>query len=220
MALYVFALLETAPRPPLPRGLDGPIGLRRAGSWIAAVETRRRPPAIDLATLQRQHDVVERLARRSRAILPVRFGTILTARELDDVVRGGADDVRAAFARVRGCVQMTWRMAAAPRAQTRTAPASGRAYLAARLRQARPPRRWNPVRDAMTALVAAERYEPASGGARDALYHLVPRGDVRSYLIAARGVRAALPAARLTGPTAPYAFTPEILRASGAARPA
>jgi hypothetical protein len=219
MALYVFALLETAPRPPLPRGLDGPVRLRRAGSWVAAVESRRRAPATDLATLQRQHDVVERLATRSSAILPVRFGTILTARELDDVVRGNAADLRDAFARVRGCVQMTWRMAAASRAETRAAPASGRAYLAARLRETRPPRRWKPVRDAMTPLAAAERYEPASGGARDALYHLVRRDDVRSYLTAARRVRGELPAARLTGPTAPYAFTPDVL-VTGAARPA
>jgi hypothetical protein len=220
MALYVFALLETAPRPPLPRGLDGPVRVRRAGPWVAAIEARRHAPAIDLAILQRQHDVVERLARRSSAILPVRFGTILTARELDDVVRASAADLRDAFARVRGCVQMTWRMAAAPRAETRAAPASGRAYLASRVRQARPPRRWKAIRDAMTALAAAERYEPASGGARDALYHLVRRADVRSYLTAARGVRRERREARLTGPTAPYAFTPDVLVTAGAARPA
>lgn len=222
MSLYLYALLSDRPRRPLGHGLAGePLRVVRVGSVLAVVGTAGGPPALVERTLRRHHAVVARLARLSDAILPVRFGTLLD----DDAtlaaqLRPRARSLRTALALVKGREQMTLRLygpaplvaSAADREDGPGGP--GARYLGARLRAhrlARAAPEAEPLRQALGALIVAERVERHDSPPLVAsLYHLVERGASRRYLRALDAARCRLPGTTVTatGPWPPYAFAP------------
>jgi len=215
MPLYVFALVDAAPSG-VGRGLSGAVAIRAIDGGYAAVERRADVPPLDFGTLRLHEEVVDRLARLAPAVLPVRFGTLLTAHEIDAALDERGDDLREAFDLVRGRVQFTWRAAAAgssPRVHRPPIRArSGADYLRRAARAAHPAphasfRRARPL----GGLAADERFAPATPLVPAALYHLVDRSRSDAYASAADEVRAHAPGLTWSGPFAAYAFTPELL---------
>lgn len=215
MPWYVFALLD-APPAKGGRGLSGPVAIRRIDGGFAAVERRADVPPFDFGTLQAHERVVERLAALVPAILPVRFGTLVSSSDLETSFADRGEELTEAFDRVRGRVQFTWRSASArPVARTRAKAAltrSGTDYLRRAARAAHPPppasfRRIRPL----GSLAAEERFAPPTTFVPAALYHLVDRVRASAYALAAADVRAHAPSLTWSGPFAPYAFAPELL---------
>lgn len=215
MPLYVFALVDAAPSNP-GRGLSGAVALREVTGGFAAVERRADVPPLEFGTLKRHEQVVDRMASLAPAVLPVRFGTLLTGDELDEALEDRIDDLKEAFDLVRGRVQYTWRTAAAgPPTRARRAVVrarSGADYLrrAARAAHPTPPAQFRRARP-LGRLAAAERFAPATPLVPGALYHLVERSRSDAYTSAAREIRAHAPGLTWSGPFAAYAFAPELL---------
>src|SRR6476659_6232443 len=100
MPLYVFALVDAAPSRP-GRGLSGAVAFREVTGGFAAVERRADVPPLEFGTLKIHEQVVDRLASLAPAVLPVRFGTLLTNDELDEALEDRIDDLKEAFDLVR-----------------------------------------------------------------------------------------------------------------------
>jgi hypothetical protein len=219
MAWYIFALVDTPPRGAKGKGLSGALGLRRIPGGFAVVERRADVPPPEFGSLQRHQDVVGQLASRVPAILPVRFGTLLEDEAIDEVLLERGEEIAQAFDAVRDRVQFTWRRPSsrsAPRrsrAQPRLKEAepSGAEYLrcAARAAKPVPPAAWRPLRSKLAPLVFAERYQPATSTSPESLYHLVNRDTVARYTTVAAALMHADAKLTMTGPWAPFAFTPE-----------
>jgi hypothetical protein len=166
--------------------------------------------------LRKHQAVVSTLAARVPAILPVRFGTLLEAEEIDEALEGRQEEIEAAFALVRGRVQFTWRRPAPrPRNKLPSKPhtaGSGAAYLRSAALAAHPelPAAFRGLARALAPLVVQQRCEPAAGALPESLYHLVDRAAVPRYRKAAAAVLRATPTLRMTGPWAPFAFVPEV----------
>ena len=211
MAWYVFALTDTAPAGRPVRGLRAPVSFRRMGGVFAAVERRADVPPPALGSLRRHQQVVDRLAARVPAILPVRFGTLLEARELREAVQTRQEDFEDALALVRDSVQFTWRAAQASSPSTVQADArSGTEYL---LRLAISGREGalRAIPKALRPLVVGERQQPATGALPAATYHLVRKRNAEAYVRAARHERARKRTLTFSGPWPPYAFTPALV---------
>ena len=93
-------------------------------------ERRADVPPLEFDVLRQHARVVERLAARVPAILPVRFGTLVTLEELEEALGERDEEMLDALALVRGCVQMTWRSQSTPegkrqRAEERLRPGRG-----------------------------------------------------------------------------------------------
>lgn len=111
MALYVYALLDRAPRTSL-RGITGEaMRFVRCGlGLVAAVGEIERPPAVRVASMRKHDRAVRRLADAVPAILPARFGSMVGDRaELAALVRPRLASLVAALAIVRDRRQMTLR---------------------------------------------------------------------------------------------------------------
>lgn len=211
MALYVIAIVDS-PIPPFRVGKRPFRAVKCAPGAFAIVERRAEAPAVTEVHLRTQHRAVLHAWKKADAILPVRFGTLLQAEDLTDVVRNFAEDIHAALDDLRGKVQMTIRLAGASQdavpPPTAKRAASGRAYLES-LRAALHvplPKAARPLLRAVEPVVVRERRE--RGPALATIYHLVKHDDVRLY-------RAAFDAnviagASLTGPWPPFAFTPRL----------
>jgi hypothetical protein len=213
--LYLYALVAEPPSGDLGNGIARrPLSLLRAGRAWVVVEAIAGPPPAPRPPAIRAHDrVVRRVARRTAAVLPLRFGTIAADAR---AVRALLAPVRAllppAFARVRDAVAFTIRVsrvrrARPPRASVPAAAGPGTRWLAARLAQHRVPE-IDPLTEATAPFVRERRVERHDRGPELAtVYHLVARADVRRWRAA---VRAALPSlaapVRVSGPFAPYAF--------------
>jgi hypothetical protein len=215
MPLYVFALADAAPRTRAGRGFTAPLALHRRGGVVAIVERRADAPPLEFGALRVHERVVERLSRLVPALLPVRFGTLLDAEELDEILAARGEDLVEALAVVRGRVQFTWRTTARPGRRAPSRPRatarSGADYLrrAARSTRQSPPSFRRAV--ALRRLAIRERYAPATPLVPDALYHLVDRDRADAYADAAAAVHAVSPGLHCTGPFPPYAFAPELL---------
>jgi hypothetical protein len=219
-SVYVYALLGSSARARRLRGHR--IEFLKVGGVVAAVERRSEAPVLSEDTLRDQHEIVLTLARTAAAILPVRFGGFVDRAELERVIQLRQDVLRAALDAVRGHVQMTIRFfgPAEPSLPRRDA-RSGTDYLHARAAAARPelPPAASAVRDAVAALVKAERIDSGQGGVQATIHHLVAEHraiEYRSLVSAAlRGVQ---PAAQpvLSGPWPPFAFTPDLWTAEDA----
>ena len=181
-----------------------------------AVERLDERPAISESALRRQHAIVTRLARRFDAVLPARFGSLVTLDDLERIVALRTADLRKALRKVRGRTQMTLRIVTSPAAVTSVPsvdrPTSGTAYLASRravLSGTRPPAARALTRGIGT-LLHDERIE-TTGPGRTSIFHLIDRADVRQYRTAIKRVR--LPEGErvsVTGPFPPFAFAPEL----------
>ena len=127
MPLYVFALMDAAPSGSGGRGLNAAVTFRRVTGVFAAVERRADVPPIALGSLTSHQRIVERLAARVPAILPVRFGTLLTLEALKETLEERDDELTEALDLVRGRRQMTWRLrtaSAEPRLRSPRSPVS------------------------------------------------------------------------------------------------
>jgi hypothetical protein len=212
VALYVIAIVD-APIPPFRVGARPFRSVKCAAGVFAVVERRAEAPTVTDMHLRAQHRAVVHAARRAEAIVPVRFGTLLQADDLIDVVRNFEEDIQEALRDVHGKVQMTVRVAggSARRVTPKKPPdrqPPGRAHLEA-LRAALHvpiPRAAKPLLRAVEPFVVRERRE--RGAALATIYHLVKREDVRSYRAAFDAN--VVPGAMLTGPWPPFAFTPRL----------
>jgi len=215
LTLWLYAVVAAKPRRRLGRGISGetlrPISASRGRLHAVVGEG----PRADLtrAALEGHAKVVARLAAAVDALLPARFGSVLDRSRLETLLDQEADALLSALERVRGREQMTVRVYARPRPQSRPrAPAGagrGARYLAARLRAVDTDREASlaALRRAVAPLVRDERTvlhdEPPLVAS---VYHLIDRGRSRAYR--ARLKTARLPV-RASGPWAPYAFAPE-----------
>src|SRR5262249_13199180 len=124
MAWYVFALVDRVPSGSPGRGLGNRLSVRKVPGGLLVVEQRADVPPIEFGTLQTHQAVVTRLAARVPAILPVRFGTLLDAAEIDEALEERDDEIAEAFDLVRDRVQFTWRNKAGGGKQETGAPAA------------------------------------------------------------------------------------------------
>ena len=186
-----------------------PLRTMTVGAISAVVRDGARPPAPTDAALRRHDAIVRTVAAAARAILPVRFGTLVQDLEELRLLLGARQ--RALHERlraVRGRVQMTVRVLEPVKEIVRSGrlqPArSGTAYLKARAAE-HDVAGFAPVRDAVRRWIRDERVEKRDGLA--SVYHLVPRGAAAGYrraleqAAADAGVRLVV-----TGPWPPYAF--------------
>ena len=218
MAWYVFAFVDERPAGRCGSGLSGTLSVRAVPGGFAVVERRVDVVPAELGALKTHDAVVARLAGTLPAILPVRFGTLMEMGEIEDALQDREAEMAEAFARVRGRVQFTWRdvrrEARSARRETAGAKAAtGTAYLrrAAQAASPTPPPVFKTVRDSLGPLVVEERYQATTSPLPAALYHLVDRGNRDRYRLTAQTLAAASSALRVTGPWAPFAFTPDLL---------
>ena len=218
---YIYALAE----PGLPRRFTV-LGQRLQaidiGRVSAIVEVVRDSPPVTEAALRRQHAVVTRLAERTDALLPVRFGAVFAPPVLDARVKAVEKRVVAALRRVRRCVQMTVRVhAPAARGAAAVPTLSGTAYLAARSERGRALRSVAArIRRVVSRVLVDERVDEGRGELLGTVYHLVRSRDVERYRNRLEAARPSLAPARLfvTGPWPVFAFVPDLDRNRGAGR--
>jgi hypothetical protein len=219
MPWYVFALVDEPPARP-GAGLSGRLSARAVPGGFAIVERRADVPPIEFDTLNKHDQILARLARDVHAILPVRFGTLLELDEIEEALGERDEEIADALAAVRDRVQFTWRRSgpqarAATRGPRKTAAGrskvSGTEYLRQAAARSAPPAAFRGVREKLRPLVAAERFQPAGPSLPDSLYHLVDRGAVERYRLIAGRLAATTPVLAMSGPFAPFAFTPDLL---------
>jgi hypothetical protein len=215
MPWYVFALTDQPPAGRPGRGLAGALTVRPVPGGFAIVERRADVPPVEFSSLVTHEQVMARLSDAAPAILPVRFGTLMELDEMVDALQEREEEMAEAFDRVRSRVQFTWRRPVARQTHAgvgaRKAEATGTDYLRRAARAALPNSAFKSVRSALRTIVAEERYQPATPSLPDSLYHLVDRSREARYRLLAERLRTTTPALRLTGPFAPFAFTPELL---------
>ena len=211
--VYVYALSS----PGLPRRLSV-LGRRLhclAIGGIDAIVERSGTPGRSLEDIQLQHRIVSRLAARASALLPARFGSVVTEGALRSLVSERQDEIQEALRLVRNCEQMTLRVFGPAEREEATDPpsGSGTAYLARRRERAhqRPPELEIISRE-LGALVTAERAEAGERGVRLVVYHLVARRLVSRYRRRASVLQTLLTPypVTVTGPWPVFAFGPEL----------
>lgn len=220
--VYVYALLGDAPAPDAGAGLrEEPLRVVRVGDLLAAVGEMSERPAVSEATLRAHDAVVRRLADAVDAILPVRFGSLLTESSLADLLRARARELSEALALVAGREQMTLRVLGDTPATEEVADVAaddagpGARYLAARRaewRRAREAPELAPLRPGLAQLVRAERVTRHDAPPLLAsVYHLIDRGAAAAYRAVVERAEAGAIRVVATGPWPPYAFAPEAL---------
>jgi hypothetical protein len=215
--LYVFALTGASLPPWTAAGaelvsvdLDG----------IHAISERRdEPPAISEETLRRQHDIVSQIAARADAVLPARFGALVSEAELRHLVDLRREVIRRSLILVKGRQQMTVRILASAAAHRGKLPAraasSGTEYL--NERRAAASGRALPgvdiLQGAVRDVISADRVDPGKGRVVATLYHLIVSGTDPVYRERIEAVvpKLAPMTAMVTGPWAPFAFAPELV---------
>lgn len=207
------------------RGMTGErLQAVRVAGIDAIVGNVRTIPPPSIAALRRHDRVLTSLWRRSAAMLPVRFGTVVRdGAELELILDTRKSVLRERFALVKNRAQMTVRLvqrsngpAKAGRGVRGPGPTinavrrstRGRRYLrsrAAEARRASAVPQFDPLRRAVQRWVRSERVEKR--GNVVTIYQLIPRHAAERYRRAIEaavrdsGVRAAL-----SGPWPPYAF--------------
>lgn len=218
--LYLYAIVNSAPPLEGCRGLTGePLSFLSAGPVGAVVSELASAPAPTRESL-RGHDEVLRQLSSKVAVLPARFGQLSSASALSSDLTLRAPAFTRALALVDGCVQMTVRLAVAPRPDMDDRPPAassddgigpGRRYLEERRRRRTRPE-VEALNRALSPFFRAERRELKNEGERSlaSLYHLVTRDLVEPWRAALERERAKS-GLRLTtsGPWPPYAFAPE-----------
>jgi hypothetical protein len=209
MSVCVYALAPRGARVSTVRGIGGEklraIAVGRLDVIVGDISRRPRPTD---ACLLRYDRILTRLWAQNRALLPVRYGTVVRdSSEVDLMVGQVPDALRELLAGVRGRAQMTILLLLSPRPRnrmSRQSPKSGAEYLRA-AQAAHDVPGLAPLRAALGRWVKGERVE--TRGEIASVYHLIPRGAVGPYRAAAMraGKDAGLPL-RVLGPRPPYAF--------------
>ena len=209
MPLYVLALTDE------PAGIDR-IGERRlqlvtVAGIHAICQRRNGPPPVTDKDLRQQHADVIAISRRVRAVLPARFGALLTKNELTTLIRANEVDIRRGLDEVRDRVQMTVRVLGTVRRPAPTPASTGRQYLEQRQRAGAPelPSRARAFLDAVRPLVTRERQERGAPGLLASVYHLLESKNIDEYQTLARTMTGSDVIA--SGPWPPFAFTPQLL---------
>lgn len=213
--LYLYALAE----PGLPRRmrlLGRSLRTLEIGPVHAVVGSREQPARPDARALAEQHAIVVRLAARSAALLPARFGSVVSEVSLRAVLASHAAAIVQALTMVRGCDQMTIRVFGPPDASrpVEVRNAGGAAYLQSRRALARHvPAEAQTIRRALGSCVTAERVEPGASAIRLTVHHLVPKAAAARYQRRASALQDRLEPWRVTvtGPWPAFAFAPELL---------
>jgi gas vesicle protein GvpL/GvpF len=218
---YVFALVDAPPGGRIGRGLRGPLRTLEVPGGYAIVERRADVPPPEFGSLRAHQRTIERLAKAVPAILPVRFGTLLQEDALDPLLTARDADLAEAFALVRHRVQFTWRRVPPTRNQVRRArrpgrgseePGAGAAYLHRAAADAMmAPAVFRAARETLHAFVVRDRFQAASPGMPDTLYHLTEKTAQQRYRTLAEALVLATPALTFSGPWPPFAFAPEVL---------
>jgi hypothetical protein len=208
--LYVYAILERAPRGVRLRGLARePVRFVRCGRLVVAVGRMDASPAAEVRNLERHDRVVRRLAAAARAALPARLGSLAPTRgALADTLRPRARGLARALARVRDREQMTLRFDGV---RGGDAPEAGPGTRHLQRRAGRDPRERPEVRALLrrlAPLVAAEAIDRAHETGVARVHHLIARGDAPRYRRSVARARVENPALRVgcTGPWVPYGF--------------
>jgi hypothetical protein len=228
MSLYVYCLSDELTEEGLAgaRGLNGePARLVAHAGLGAVVSAFDEAPAPVTREHVLAHNRVNSQVLAATTPLPFRFGTLTDEARLASYLRERAEDLRAALARVRGCVEMSVKLLWDASAQTPAeSPADaggaqgGTAFLLAKRRellgeeQAR--RRaeelasWLERRTSDLARASDARLRPAETLVVRAA-HLVGRAQVADYRERLRELRAERPDLRFltSGPWPPYSFT-------------
>jgi hypothetical protein len=183
----------------------------KVGPLYAIGERRsERPPVLD-DELRRQHDVVAMFAAKAQAILPARFGTLLSDRALSSLVEEHEEALRQGLEDVRGRTQMNLRFIGGARKPVRgESSRSGREYLERKRILAIPtlPPDAQALLARLEPLVVRERRTAGAGSLIATVYHLVNRDNVMPYLDRAAAAGAGV---IVSGPFPPFAFVPVIL---------
>lgn len=215
--LYVYAIAE-AGAPARMRVLGRSLRALGAGGVSLIVERSQDDYEISEESLRRQHAIVEALADRLDPMLPVRFGTVGTAADLQARTAVSAAPLRAALELVRGRAQMTVRIqlpAASPHpiVSESAAGLSGTDYLERRRGEQASLRAVSrAVAAAAGPLIVDERVDLGRAPTRGTIFHLILKGDVAAYRRAVESCAGSLEPATLviSGPFAPYAFAPHL----------
>jgi hypothetical protein len=222
--VYVYALLGEAPSPDAGAGLRAePLRVVRVGDLLVAVGEMTERPSVSEATLRAHDAVVRRLAGAVDAILPVRFGSLLSESSLADLLTARGRELSEALALVAGREQMTLRVLGDAPAPVDPAPddagpdtlGPGTRYLAARRaewRRGREAPELASLRPALAPLVRAERVtRHDTPPLLASVYHLIDRGAAAAYRAAVDHAGLAPVRVTASGPWPPYAFAPEAL---------
>jgi hypothetical protein len=217
--IWIYAICE---RPDLPpprrRGLaQAPLDGVREGDLLAVVSRHAHPPgepALDALWVHER--VVERLMA-DRAVLPMRFGSKLTDEdELRRILAGRQREFLAALDHIRGRVEVGVRAmqsgTAPPAAEVPPAPmpATGRAYLEAKLSNGRRvEREASSLHEPLARLAVDVRRQPprASDELLRASY-LIETAELARFRATVQRLQRSHPEAAIlcTGPWPPYAF--------------
>lgn len=209
--LYVYAFLERPASAPDVLGIDdASLQVETAGELDVVVSRHEALPreASEPAVLAHAR-VVEALAASNDAVLPARFGGVHTdAAALRAALADRRQELAAALARVRGCVELGVR-ALAPSAEPKAA-SSGAAYMQARLEQRRETER---LADELHAPLAVRAREATcTVGATQRLLlsgaYLVPKDEVSAFTQLVEKLQDQHPDLGIvcTGPWPPYSF--------------
>jgi hypothetical protein len=219
MSVYLYAVIGAAPVSDCGVGVCAErLRLVTLGDLVAVVGDVSMTPEPTAMTLRVQDGVLRRLAAMVDAVLPARFGTLVTDdAALTDELSRRRPQLAHALGRVAGCEQMTLRVwgdepAAVPAGDGGSAGGPGRRYLETRRRVHELAHRvpeLEALRGALGDLVRDERAERHDRPPLLAtVQHLVPRGAGARYIAVVDGARASLRPWRVsvTGPWLPYAF--------------
>lgn len=222
MSVYLYALLGAAPAQLPAAGVAGsPVRVIDCQGVVAAFSELDAPPALSVESLEAHDGVVRALAAEVDAILPARFGQVSPGRaELVERVSGRLVAWRDALEQVAGCVQMSLRLYGEALPVEAPPPPSegarpGTRYLQARVAAERQRTRLPEAGGLLEALAPTVREQRVDRAKTPPLlasvYHLVAAPEVEAYR--RRLAEHSLPAAlglSVSGPWAPYAFTPGV----------
>jgi hypothetical protein len=180
------------------------------GDGCVVVSDIAATPPLDPNVLRQQDALVRALHDRSRALLPMRFGTVSTSRNEMLHAIDAREGLLARLASVRGCEQMIVRVlgTAVAGAPVET-PASGTDYLRARAKAHEAGPELSTLAEGLPDLARDVRIEAAGQpGVLGSVYHLIERGRAREYREAIDRLARDLPHVRVvvSGPSPAYAF--------------
>ncbi len=214
MKLLVYAIARSAPRGKLGVGVQREaLAVRAHGGLVSIVGKVASSPRITEESLYAHDRIVRRIAARTSAALPMRFGsTVVDESALERFVEERRGEFVQALSKVRGCEQFTLRVfvdaSRALERPTLCTDGPGARYLRARAESHFPPEIAQ-LRALLAPLVKDERAEAHDVPPLVAsVYPLVPRASRAAYrALYARGVQE-LASARvaLSGPWPTYAF--------------
>ncbi len=187
------------------------------GDDVVAVVTEhdRAPARLDPEALWSFESVVESLMHR-HPILPARFGSVFEdEQDVREMVKARGEELREAFARVRGAIEISvrldWNPTGGTDANPEPSPESGTAYLIGKLDQQQRAERLAARLAPLDALSRASMHRllPDRATAVRAAY-LIDRNQIEEFTERARELDQALDDVQLlcTGPWPPYSFAP------------